>query len=43
MIPNAVEELDTAENNPGTYPEADMNVNLDPSIVVTVKLPTDAT
>lgn len=38
-MPNAVEELDTPENNPGINPDADVNVNIDPSIVVAVKLP----
>jgi len=42
MMPNAVEELDIAVNKPGINPEADVNVNTEPSMVVPTTLPIKA-
>jgi hypothetical protein len=40
MILPAVVDDDTAVNKPGMNPDADTNVNIDPSTVLAVKLPT---
>jgi len=43
MMLAAVEEADTAVTKPGINPDADTNVNTEPSTVLTVKLPTSPT
>ena len=43
MILAAVEDADTAVTKPGINPDADTNVNTEPSTVLTVKFPTNPT
>ena len=43
IILAAVEDADTAVTKPGINPDADTNVNIEPSTVLTVKLPTSPT
>jgi hypothetical protein len=43
MIEAAVDDDDTAVTIPGMKPDADTNVNTEPSTVLTTKLPTSPT
>jgi hypothetical protein len=43
MILPAVEDEETADIKPGINPDADTNVNTEPSTVLTVRLPVNPT